>query len=126
MNKGMSFPFRIGTRGRIVMSENSIYENTLTNESMEQIIKTSVGERRMEVQFGSTLKNLLFESKNPSMDNIVINALEEDLKRWEPRSEVKNIAINRKDDIILIEVVYRDKKTDKIETATYYIDEEEF
>lgn len=107
MDTGVSFPFRIGTRGRVVMSEVSRQETRLIDESLEQIILTAVGERAMEVEFGSTAHSLVFEgTSDPSLDNVGMRFIREAIERWEPRINVNSVDILRKNGTIFIRIEY--------------------
>lgn len=117
--QGLSFPFRIGTRGRWVSSSADFYDDQHIKESIYQILLTNRGERRMEPEFGSDLRKLIFESNIPSLDTIIINMTAETLARWEPRIEVKNLEIIREYGTIVIRIDYLILETQKI--ATHFV-----
>lgn len=93
--KGISFPFRFDTRGRVATSVADALDDTHIRESIRQIILTSLGERPMEPEFGCDLRRVVFQENNPSLDAIAIDILRRALERWEPRIEVSEITITR-------------------------------
>ena len=59
---GISFPFRVGVRGGIVMSTTAVEEVTHIEESVLQILKTSKFERTMEAHMYSSIDAYVFEN----------------------------------------------------------------
>jgi phage baseplate assembly protein W len=106
LGKGVSFPFRLGARGQVTLSKSDYYEDTHIKESIKQILLTNTGERPMEPEFGSNLKNLLFSPNNTSLNTIAINFAYNALKRWEPRISVTNITLEESYGEILIRIEY--------------------
>lgn len=106
ITKGISFPFRFGAKGRVVLSEASDYTDAHIKESITQILLTNRGERVMEPEFGSNIRDLIFTENDPSLDNIAIDFARKSLSRWEPRIEVENIEIIREYGKIYIRVNY--------------------
>lgn len=86
---GISFPFKIGNRGGVVMSTTNRYEVPHIIESMEQILGTHKRERTMEKNFGSDLDLQIFEPNEPVTHNIIKYQIVQALKEFEPRVEVK-------------------------------------
>lgn len=86
---GISFPFKIGNRGGVVMSTTNRYEVPHIIESMEQILGTHKRERKMEKNFGSDLDLQIFEPNEPVTHNIIKYQIVQALKEFEPRVEVK-------------------------------------
>ena len=78
-NRGISFPFRIGNRGGVVMSDVTKTNPIHINESIEQILRTSKYERVMEPHVGSTLDTAIFEPNEVTTHNIIKYQIIEDL-----------------------------------------------
>jgi phage baseplate assembly protein W len=55
------------------------------NGSIENIIGTSFGERWFLPNFGSRLQSLLFRLINQDTANLILNELNDAIKKWEPR-----------------------------------------
>lgn len=58
------------------------------NSSIENIMGTSFGERIFLPEFGSGIKNLLFENINDDTAQRIFDELTSAISRWEPRIEV--------------------------------------
>lgn len=79
---GMTFPQRINAKGFIEFTSDI---RVLVKHSIYQILDTRIGERPIEVTFGSRLHELLFEP----IDEITIALARvytiDAIERWEPR-----------------------------------------
>lgn len=93
--KGISFPFRFDSRGRVATSIADATDDTHVRESIRQIILTALGERPLEPTFGSDVRRVVFQENSPSLDAIAVDILFRALERWEPRIEVQDITITR-------------------------------
>jgi phage baseplate assembly protein W len=69
--KGVSFPFRINSEGRVMLSKVDPLSSQHIDESIKQILLTRVGERLMNPAFGSRVLDLVFQANNSSMDAII-------------------------------------------------------
>ena len=86
---GISYPFRITSRGGVAMSTTSATDPTHIKESIEQIFKTGPLERPMEGDdIYSSIYPLLFEPNDTVLQNVLRAQMVEDLQRLEPRIEV--------------------------------------
>jgi hypothetical protein len=63
LGSGLSFPLRIGADGDFVLSQ----EVNQVEESIQVILGTKPGERRMLPTFGSDLHKLVFERKDTQL-----------------------------------------------------------
>ena len=104
--KGVSFPFRIGSRGRVVSNKLDDFDESLIEDSLKQIILTRRGERPMEPEFGSDVMDLVFQSSLPSLDSVVEQLLTEAIERWEPRVELNQVTVERDYVTIYVRVSY--------------------
>lgn len=87
-NRGISFPFRIGNKGGVVMSDVTKTNPIHINESIEQILRTSKYERVMEPHIGSALDIAIFEPNEVTTHNLIKYQIIEALKVQEPRITV--------------------------------------
>lgn len=85
---GISFPFRIGKQGGVVMSSTSQYNARHIEESVTQILNTHYLERPMESEIFSQLDSDIFEPNNEDLQTIMRAQIVEDLRRLEPRIEL--------------------------------------
>lgn len=91
--KGISFPFRIGQKGGVVMSGTSDMEVQHIIESIKQILLTRKGERVNEPEFGADLYHVIFENLDETLLNVLTFKIQDALQRWEPRIEVNDVYI---------------------------------
>ena len=84
---GISYPFRISNRGGCVMSTTSRNDPTHIAESFQQIFNTGFLERPMESQVYTTVKSLLFEPNDISLQQVLRKRIVDDLDRLEERVE---------------------------------------
>lgn len=94
---GLSFPFRIGTKGRVVTSSTSDMEIPHIIESIRQILLTRKGERVNEPEFGASLYHVIFENIDETLINVLAYKVQEALEQWEPRIEVRDVFIREFD-----------------------------
>lgn len=85
---GISFPFRIGPQGGIVMSTTDDTDPTHIVEGLEQLFGTGYLQRVMESDVYTSLHDLLFEPDNESLKNLLKVKILEDIERLEERIEV--------------------------------------
>lgn len=89
IGRGMSFPPRVDSEGRIAWSEGA--ENV--RESIRVILTTERRERLMIPQFGGGLKSFLFEPNNPATHRLIQERITRALGRWEPRIRVESVRV---------------------------------
>lgn len=103
--KGVSFPFRLGNKGGIVLSSTSYTEVPHIVESIQQILSTRKGERVMEPQFGSLIDTQIFEPNDLAAQNMIKFQIKEALNEQEPRIEVLNVDLTE-DGNHIIAIIY--------------------
>lgn len=86
---GISFPFRIGNKGGVVLSSTSRYEVPHIIESIIQILGTVKKERVMEMTFGSDVMSRLFDPNDEILQNLLRYQILDILLTQEPRILVK-------------------------------------
>lgn len=91
---GISFPFRIGNKGGVVLSSTDRYSVPHIIESMEQILGTKFRERVMELSLGSDIDSQIFEPNNESTHGLIKYQIVQALEEQEPRIEVTTEGIN--------------------------------
>lgn len=70
--RGISFPFRVGIKGGVAMSEDSFFELPHLKEAIQQVILTSKGERPMLPDFGSEVDTGIFEPDSQSSKTMLV------------------------------------------------------
>lgn len=82
MAEGWSFPFRIsGEHGRVETSSDS--ENI--RQSVEIILRTEPGERKLHPRFGTKLHQFLFENMDSQTKEMICREVRHSLQMWEKR-----------------------------------------
>lgn len=86
---GLSYPFRINSRGSFSMSTTSPTDASHIAESIEQILHTEFLERPMEgAEVYSSIIDLVFEPNDETLQEVLKNRIADDLDRLEPRIEI--------------------------------------
>ena len=85
--KGISFPFRIGVRGGVVMTKADLIDSTHISESIHQVLSTHLGERAMEA-IGSNISSQIFEPNDSSTHTLIKYEIVEAISQHEKRVKV--------------------------------------
>ena len=98
--RGISFPFRISSKGGAAMSVANSNSVEKLVESMQQIVGISEGERCMEFNVYSEVRSLLFSSVDT--DDTILSVCEymvkDSINRLEPRVTVNDVVIKFDED----------------------------
>lgn len=92
--KGFAFPPRVGAAGRMLWSEG---ERNI-EESIAIILRTDPEERVALPRFGTGLSAFLFEPNNAGTHARIAHAVQEALRKWEPRIAVETVEVNASPD----------------------------
>lgn len=87
--KGVVFPPRVGSAGRILWSEG---ERDI-EQSIAIICRTNSNERIGLPGFGAGLTTFLFEPNDAATHARVAHAVQAALKKWEPRIAVESVEV---------------------------------
>jgi uncharacterized protein len=115
---GWAFPLRLDVDGEValVAAEEDIRESILL------ILGTTPGERVMRPDFGSGLRDLVFEPISATTMELVRFRAEEALVAWEPRIDVESIRVTA-DEAGLgrldVEIGYRIRATNTFYNLVY-------
>lgn len=92
--KGISFPFRFGASGGVATSKLSYDDFSRIEESIRQIVFTTVGERIYKAEFGTELRHHMFEVNGDITDMAILgHKIKQALMRFEDRIEVLNVKV---------------------------------
>jgi uncharacterized protein len=91
--RGISFPFRIGGRGGIVMSGQSAGEQMHIKDGIKQLFSTDISERVMNPFYGLYTLDIFFDNLNESTKSMAIFKIREAVEIWEPRVAVTDVDI---------------------------------
>ena len=84
IGSGWRFPLGPDARGGIAMSRGA----QDVEESIQLILETPIGERRMRPRFGCGIHDLVFAPNNPATHGLMAYYVAEALALWEPRIEL--------------------------------------
>lgn len=117
---GISFPFRFNSKGGVETSTTSVNDFTHIKESITQIILTIVGERVMELEFGSEIRSSLFKNLEEETDSAILKFyVEEAIKKFEKRVEVLNVEVIPQDEgEVIVDVDFLVKRYLKNDTVS--------
>jgi uncharacterized protein len=87
---GISFPPRIGSDGRVVLSGGE--QNV--REAIRIILMTNLKERLRLPAFGGGLETFLFEPNNPTTHHLIEDRIQKSLRLWEPRILVQSVSVD--------------------------------
>jgi phage baseplate assembly protein W len=89
IGRGISFPPRIGSDGRLQWSEGSAN----VREAIRVILSTEQNERLMLPEFGGGLQSFLFEPNTASTRLLVQDRITTALQEWEPRIRLDSVTV---------------------------------
>jgi phage baseplate assembly protein W len=89
LGRGISFPVRVGSDGRIAWSEGE--QNV--RESVEVVLRTELQERLRLPDFGGGLGRFLFEPNTTTTRRQIQDRIVKALAVWEPRVSVESVAV---------------------------------
>jgi hypothetical protein len=115
---GVGWAFPVGLDdGGVALAR---YEESV-RQAIWIILGTAKGERAMRPDFGSGLHELLFAPADPTTAGRVASAVREDLLRWEPRIDVRDVSarVDGANDTLSIEIEYRVRSTNNVFNVVY-------
>lgn len=92
------------------------YDKEAVKQSIIDILLTRVGEREFMPNYGSTLYWILFENMGVITQIRIRNAIEDALTNWEPRIQINDILVEKKDTTWNIELDYTVIRIDQNDT----------
>ncbi len=109
LGRGIRFPFRFSER---TGGTEESSEHDRIRESILQILETRPGERFMRPEFGSRVKDLVFEQNDAVLKGLLRFRITDAIKRWEKRVVVTNVSFDDSPDVadanrVLVRIAYR-------------------
>ncbi|HEX5113620.1 MAG TPA: GPW/gp25 family protein [Pseudonocardiaceae bacterium] len=102
---GWAFPLGVDATGRIALARG---ERDI-DQAIQLILRTYPGERPMRPEFGSRLRDFVFDGANGENAAAIASEVRVALLRWEPRVIVDNVIVTPDEDdpsILYIEIQY--------------------
>jgi uncharacterized protein len=118
LGTGWQFPVRVNGRGAMALAR---HENDI-EQSMQVILSTAKGERRMRPDFGCRIHELIFAPNNATSWGLVRQYVEEALGWWEPRIDVMEVKVGADagdTSRLIINIKYRVKATSDERSLIY-------
>lgn len=97
---GLALPIQDGNNGYFDQTYDSFTQKRM---NLINLLRTKIGERRMQPLFGSRLWTLTFEQNNEILHDVIFDIINEDVSRW-----VEGVSIQRVD----VQVPKIDETTD--------------
>ncbi|MEE9367967.1 MAG: GPW/gp25 family protein [Pontiella sp.] len=95
LGTGLKFPFSFNTRSAAVdISTSTVGEHEHIRESIIQILGTRPGERFMNPEFGSKLKDLVFEQNDSVLKGLIRHHVNDAIRRWKKRIIVTDVSFD--------------------------------
>lgn len=94
LGRGIAFPPRVGTDGRVAFSEGE----PNIREGIEIVLRTNQRERLRLPEFGAGLERFLFEPNTTATRRQIEDRIAKSLQSWEPRIVVQSIAVDEDPD----------------------------
>lgn len=107
---GWAFPVGVDARGGIALARGT----DELEQAMRLILMTYPGERPMRPEFGSRLRDFVFNGATWENATAVGNEVRAALLRWEPRVEVTEVAVSPDSDdlgLLYVDIGYAVKAT---------------
>ena len=113
LGKGLKFPFRFERRsGGTQISTATSLDHTHIHESILQILGTRPGERFMRPDFGSRVRDLVFEQNDTVLRALLRHYVIDAITRWEKRVYVTDVSFDDSpagtdQNLLLVRIAYR-------------------
>ena len=113
LGKGLRYPFRFqSVSGGTQISTATSREHEHIRESILQILGTRIGEQFMNPEFGSRLKDLVFEQNDEVLKGLLRHYVIDAIKRWEKRVIITEVRfddrpLNIDGNLLLVHIAYR-------------------
>ena len=103
----LSFPYQIDGRGRTREARRDEGHDDYIRGLIEQVLFTAPGERVMRPDFGSGLRQLLFEGNSPEMASTVQMLVQGSLQQWLGHLiTVESVVVEAVESAMRVEVAY--------------------
>lgn len=100
--RGISYPFRKGAQEFPV----SASDDELIKQSILQILFTNQGDRIMRPDFGSSVLQYVFDPNEAALGDLLWQAIQAALSRWEPRIELLDVRVDRHESEVKVTIDY--------------------
>ncbi len=107
LGKGLRFPFGFAKRsGGAQVSTVTSTDHAHIHESILQILGTRPGERFMNPEFGSHVKDLVFEPNDRVLRGLLRHYIVDAIERWEKRIVITDVSFDDSSEAIDSNTLY--------------------
>lgn len=107
LGKGLRFPFAFQKRsGGAQVSTITSMDHAHIHESILQILGTRPGERFMNPEFGSHVRDLVFEPNDAVLRGLLRHYLIDAIERWEKRVVVTDVSFDESPEAVDSNTLY--------------------
>ena len=92
---GLTLPFNRGSSGLFPQSETTLEQ---AGSNIKNLLLTAKGERVMQPDFGSRLRELLFEQYTEDLSSRIQSEIQEAISTWLPYINISNVNIIQSDE----------------------------
>jgi phage baseplate assembly protein W len=92
---GLTFPLAHGPMGYFNQSFNVVDQ---VKANLYLLLNTKRGERRLNLDFGSSLWDVIFNFNNQELQSIIESSIKKDVKKWLPFVEIKDVMVGSTDE----------------------------
>jgi hypothetical protein len=112
-------PFQLGPNGIIATVSDTA---AVTDQHVQSLISTVIGERVMLASYGLNLAGLVFGNNDPILLNVVQNDVIDAFSQWEPNIDIENVTPAQSTDaqsgLAAVNVQYSSSNVNVVGTAT--------
>ncbi len=107
LGKGLRFPFGFAKRsGGAQISTVTSTDHAHIHESIVQILGTRPGERFMNPEFGSHLRDLAFEPNDAVLKGLLRHYIIDAIERWEKRIVLTDVSFDDSPEVVDTNILY--------------------
>jgi phage baseplate assembly protein W len=92
---GLTFPISHGPMGYFNQSFDVVDQ---VKSNLYLLLNTKKGERRFNLDFGSSFYNVLFNFNNEELQTILESSIKKDVRKWLPYVDIKSVTISDSDE----------------------------
>lgn len=114
LGKALRFPFKLlNGRGEVVT------DSELIKQSISRLLNTPVGTRFMLPEYGSRVRELLFEPNDNLVKDLLRVFVKEAIDKWETRVRYNKCNFYSTEDYLAIEIHYTILKSNEIDSFVF-------
>ncbi len=101
--QGIAFPFRIDPQTKGIAKAQGAEK---IRQNIHQLLRTHIGERVMQREYGCSLRQLLHEPNDDALHALIRYQIQTAIVRWAPEIVLQNVSISSRESQVYVEVSY--------------------